>query len=502
MQRRQRYKAPVVTTSPGPGPVTTISPAKPISEAARGDPLPVASEPTGDGLDGAAKSHGSASKADSPEERGVVTSEQKDSTVAVDAILNDAHLTSTPNDAHPVSVSTPNDAHPVSTPNDAHPVSTPNDAHPISTPNDPHPISTPNDAHPISTPNDAHPDEECITDESTTANDVDVVEGEKVGVVGLTDPVESGRVDGGNDDTSETVSKEDVTSELAKGGVSSLATDGPSTAFQAGTLKPNTEAGDTKEGGVSVEVGIGPLPDVVDVESGRADAESAVLKRMEATFQSTLETQDQLRNLTQLISALEVAPEEIPQDAEVVNPVADTQEVGLGACPVGDSIERVALLAGMMEDSKEEEEAYMEASQPSNSAQVDDGSVVVAGEIVSGASVVVGAEPGSSGHGLEAEGDRVKEAEVDLPKRDHTPDNTPPPLLEDPTSSLKQSQEISAPRVPTPDPPVPTSNPISAPHVPTPDPTSNPISRKGSSSPATNHVKRPRFQLAASFSQQ
>lgn len=116
--------------------------------------------------------------------------------------------------------------------------------------------------------------------------------------------------------------------------------------------------------------------------------ESAILKRMEL---SSMETSQKLEQLTQLIGALQVAPDTIPPEAPMVEPMSESRVEESASAPpvvVGDSIARAALVGGMMEAGNEEGEvSYLEACQPSNSACVDDTVVVVAGEIVSGEGV-------------------------------------------------------------------------------------------------------------------
>lgn len=151
------------------------------------------------------------------------------------------------------------------------------------------------------------------------------------------------------------------------------------------------EGGATSKTGrdlVSPETGepVGGVPQAGGNETtqSKEEAESTILKRMEATFLSSLETQNQLQQLTQLIGALEKAPRVFPQDAPTVEAVNETQGAAAIPFPVGDTIAHAALIGGMTETGEEVEEAYLEACQPSDSVGGGSaGLVVVAGEIVS-----------------------------------------------------------------------------------------------------------------------
>ena len=114
-----------------------------------------------------------------------------------------------------------------------------------------------------------------------------------------------------------------------------------------------------------------------DNETADQEAELAFLEKVDATFTTVLKTQDQLRQLSQLVNAIEKSPNEIPPDSEVTIPVGEVGNTNLA----GDTIVHAALVGGLMEEDKEKEEVYQEAYQPTNST--DEGTVVVAGEIVS-----------------------------------------------------------------------------------------------------------------------
>ena len=198
------------------------------------------------------------------------------------------------------------------------------------------------------------------------------------------------------------------------------------------------------------------------------DPEMALLQRMEVTVDTSIAAQKQLQKLTQLMSVLEKAPKEIAPDVSVMEPVNEGTQVSSEL--VGDPIAHAALIGGMLEDRKEEEdeEVYLESTQPSNSAQVDDSVVVIAGEIVSADSIGLGRGTGSSGDSRSAiEYENVapgQEAGEEQPMETPAQDSA---SVSNSAGKVTSNQEASSPAPPR------------------------------SSKTAS---KRPKFQLAASFS--
>lgn len=191
------------------------------------------------------------------------------------------------------------------------------------------------------------------------------------------------------------------------------------------------------------------------------EMELALLKRAEATVQSSLAIQNKLQELTQIIQVAEEAPREIPLDNTILEPVKATQVSGE---LVGDAIAHAALIGGVPEEGKEEE--VFQATQPCNSAMVDDSVVVVAGEIVTGDSLGLGGNRGGVGsseeHSLgEKECDKVTPGDLVN-------------MTDEKTDATVQQGDSSGP---------PSTSQAPATAIPT---------------RATS--KRPRFQLAATFS--
>lgn len=264
---------------------------------------------------------------------------------------------------------------------------------------------------------------------------------------------------------------------------------------------------DGKDGGVDSSLGAGMSPSLggvagTTVSSEEAVAESSILKRMEDTFQSTLETQGQLQQLTQLIGALEKAPSEFPQTAPVMEPMSETGPPR-DVPPVGDTITHVALIGAGMEDDMDEVVPLEVCQQPSNSAGVDEGQIVVAGEILSGAGA--GTREGPAGttaetrmeHAGTGVGSRIETsvepagtsmgAEVEHPVGDETDASKDPSSTfnHTPTGTPTDLSVSSTPNLAT---------PIS-PQSPTP-------TTSKSLAPLKGPPKRPRIQLAASFTHQ
>ncbi len=281
------------------------------------------------------------------------------------------------------------------------------------------------------------------------------------------------------------------------------------------------ETGETGAPSTSSVEGVGGVPDTVETSdtadtTSKADGsekESAILERMEATFEQNLATQDQIQRITQMLGALETSPSKVPQDGHTAEPVGETHVAG-DFQPVGDTITRVAILAGMREEgSKEEEEVYMEACQPSNSAQVDDSMVVVAGEIVSGEDVVLETDnplPTAGEVGPKEGGETAMEKADLVP-----PSDSDAASLEDSSTSLKGSEghtpntEGSSPSATSEEGPVPTKqSSLDSLDDSAPPPQEgtqlplNPILQESNPQTLTipSKSKRPRFQLAASFS--
>ena len=224
--------------------------------------------------------------------------------------------------------------------------------------------------------------------------------------------------------------------------------------------------------------------------------ESVMLKRMEDTLKSTLDTQGQLQQMTQLIGALERAPKEFPQTAPVVEPVSETGTPPRNVHPVGDTVAHVAIVAAELEDSVGGgEEVQLEVShQPSNSAGANEGEVVVAGEILSGASV----------GGREARPLTGMEAGMEPPvTRTEPAGSKADTRMEDRETALKESSSPTFDRAPKEtavnlDSQAPGAS-SSSPNMPQSPALANP---NEPSAPTKAHPKRPRFQLAASFTHQ
>lgn len=218
---------------------------------------------------------------------------------------------------------------------------------------------------------------------------------------------------------------------------------------------------------VNFTAGVGSMSSCTDVERlpgsaepvvsvGGDDTGSSVLKRMEETFASTLDAQDQIDRLAQLIGALENAPQEFPQATPVVDAMSETGLPGDDQL-VGDTIAHAALIGAMVKGEKEEGVSMETCQQPSNSAGVGEQEVIVAGEIFSGMKLASLSRTGMPPAGTVAGSDRIGISED--PTLNHTP------------------QGISA----APQSPVASSiNPAQA---------------------QKSQPKRPRFQLAASFTQ-
>jgi hypothetical protein len=281
---------------------------------------------------------------------------------------------------------------------------------------------------------------------------------------------------------------ENVANSSSEGGVMD-STEGGVAGSTEGGVAGSTEGGmaGSTEGGMagSTEGGAADSTEADSTGKGVVDsaegAESAVLKRMEDTFQHTLDTQEQLRMLTQLIGAMEKAPMEFPLTTPVVEPTSETGLPG-EASAVGDAIVHAALSGARIEDSREEE--VLEAcQQSSDSAKASKEEMVIVGEVYSG--------PGG------AERERLPDSRVELaetvveptasevattPTRDpdagtmpnHTPDQT----------SVDAAVSTSDTTTPT----LPPQSPIPA----------SPKSSAASKGPS----KRSRFQLAASFTHQ
>ncbi len=204
----------------------------------------------------------------------------------------------------------------------------------------------------------------------------------------------------------------------------------------------------------------------------------AILERMESTFKTTLETQDDLHRLTELINVLGRGPIEEDESAADIEPVSESRAAGTFE-PVGDAVAQAALLGAVLkEDTKEERE--LEVHQPWNNAQVkNEAPIVVAGEIIS------------------------SEYIPDLTKEEGILDSTkaiPGPEEEEitkekeiiPDPSKKQDDDI-------------TGSTEEEEVIPDPketreleDPKENKVTEPGN---ATKPHKRPKFQLAASFTQ-
>lgn len=271
----------------------------------------------------------------------------------------------------------------------------------------------------------------------------------------------------------------------------------------------------TRGGRVTIagaEVG-GVLPEATPIRGGdpEVDHAAALLERMEATLVSSLETQDSLRRMTQLLGGLAKAPGPMEiSDREVVVMEAVDETGSRGGegeggsdpqGPVGDTIARAALMGCVSEGIGVEGVCQ----QPSDSAgRHGNEGVVVVGEIISTQGIGLGevVPPASSG---------PDPAPLELSTLDETPASSHAPL------------EVSTPNVTVPqerttsdvvpgglkDPtrigasPTPQESSVPGPNADSASNKTTPTPSAASSSPVTSQkhpvAKRLKFQLAASF---
>lgn len=342
--------------------------------------------------------------------------------------------------------------------------------------------------------------------ESTTTTKSDTVQSEEISKVGSVIP--------GTGDTSggfpASVTPNDAHSESEARGSKETNTGGGGESASPDSVGVSS---DGKDGSVDSSVAsasaVGGVTNVAGstVSSEGATVESSILKRMEDTFQTTLETQGQLQQLTQLIGALEKAPSEFPQTAPVVEPMSETGPPR-DVPPVGDSIAHVALIGAGMED--EGAVALEVCQQPSNSAGVDEGEIVVAGEILSGTSAGTRQGPANTTAetkmepaytGIESVGSRIMEpAGTSMGANVEDAVGKEAAAREDPCSDFNHTHEeittnlncLGESTSVSSDPNLATSI---SPQSPTP-------TTPKSLTPLKGPPKRPRFQLAASFTHQ